>query len=91
LTRCVLTILIKAGTQFCNRLYANLVTESLVEFSYDADLAGLKYSFNPYGSGIHADMDGYNDKMFLLVETVLEKIKTLVVDPRVVEVRKESV
>lgn len=36
-------------------------------------------------------MNGYNDKIFLLAETLLEKMKTLVVDHHRLEVMKESV
>jgi len=36
-------------------------------------------------------MDGYNDKMFVFVHAVLQKIKNLEVDPQRFEVEKESV
>lgn len=77
--------------KFCARLYADLVTDSLTEFSYDADLAGLSYSLHTHTTGVYAAMNGYNDKMFPLANSLLEKIKTLVVDPQRLEVMKESV
>ena len=73
------------------RLFADLITDSLTEFAYDAELAGLAYNFHPHSTGLIAAMSGYNDKMFVLAQHVLEKIKTLVVDPRRLEVIKESV
>ena len=72
-------------------MFADLVTDSLTEFAYDADLAGLTYSLHPHTMGLFAAMNGYNDKMIVLVQEVLQKIKTLVVDPQRLEVIKEAV
>jgi len=72
-------------------VFADLVTDSLTEFAYDADLASLTYSFHPHTMGLFAAMNGYNDKLFVLVQEVLHKIKTLVVDPQRLEVMKEAV
>lgn len=88
---CCLSILLTTNTQPCISLFADLVTDSLTEFAYDADLAGLAYSFHPHNTGLIAAMNGYNDKISVLAQHVLDKIKTLVVDPRRLEVIKESV
>lgn len=72
-------------------MFADLVTDSLTEFAYDADLAGLTYNFRPHTMGLFAAMNGYNDKLFVLVQEILHKIKTLVVDPQRLEVMKEAV
>ncbi|KAJ8522379.1 hypothetical protein ONZ45_g1033 [Pleurotus djamor] len=63
------------------KLFADLVTDSLTEFSYDAELAGLTYSCVSHTGGLYIALTGYNDKMSVLVHHVLEKVKTLVVDP----------
>ncbi|KAF8911060.1 Metalloenzyme, LuxS/M16 peptidase-like protein [Gymnopilus junonius] len=72
------------------RLYSNLVNDSLTEFSYDADLAGLSYNFTPHTTGLFVSMNGYNDKMIVLVRHVLEKVKGLVIDPQRLAVIKEE-
>ncbi|KAE9393647.1 hypothetical protein BT96DRAFT_959011 [Gymnopus androsaceus JB14] len=59
------------------RLFTDLVTDSLSEFSYDADLAGLSYSCISHTKGIYVTLQGYNDKMSVLVQHVLEKVRNL--------------
>ena len=57
-------------------MFTDLVTDSLSEFSYDADLAGLSYSCISH-KGISVTLQGYNDKMSVLVQHVLEKVRNL--------------
>jgi insulysin len=73
------------------RLYSDIVKDSLTEFAYDADLAGLSYSFLPHSMGLYVSMNGYNDKMTVLVGHVLEKVKGLAVDPQRLAVIKDQV
>ncbi|KAF9469217.1 Metalloenzyme, LuxS/M16 peptidase-like protein [Collybia nuda] len=73
------------------RLYSDIVNDSLSEFSYDADLAGLTYNFLQHSGGLLVSMNGYNDKMVVLVQHVLEKIKALIVNPERLAVMKEQV
>jgi insulysin len=67
------------------------VTDSLTEFSYDADLAGLHYSFSSHNLGLWVTLSGYNDKLPVLAHHVLEKIKDIAVDPERLQVMKEQV
>lgn len=73
------------------RLYSDVVNDSLTEFAYDADLAGLSYNFLQHTTGLFVSMNGYNDKMTVLVQHVLEKVKGLVVNPERLAVMKEQV
>src|SRR5258707_5134228 len=91
MTEYVLMILSLGGTQFFVRLYADLVTDSLTEFSHDADMAGLSNSLQTHSTGLYVSMIGYNDKIFVLADTLLDNLKTLVGDPRRLEIMKESV
>ncbi|KAE9395045.1 insulin-degrading enzyme [Gymnopus androsaceus JB14] len=59
------------------RLFTDLVTDSLSEFAYDAELAGLSYSCISHTKGISVTLQGYNDKMTVLVWHVLEKLKKM--------------
>ena len=58
-----------------------LVNDSLTEYSYDADLAGLSYSLVAHATGIYITVDGYNDKVDVLLKHVLDKVKNVHVDP----------
>jgi insulysin len=74
-----------------NRLYADLVTDSLTEFSYDAALAGMEYQFVSQPSGLFIRTSGYNDKLARLTQHILTNSKSLVVDPARLAVIKEEV
>ncbi|EJD53131.1 hypothetical protein AURDEDRAFT_110880 [Auricularia subglabra TFB-10046 SS5] len=63
------------------RLFCELVTDALTEYSYDADLAGLRYNLSPDIYGIQVSVSGYNDKLPVLLATVLEKVKTIKIVP----------
>ena len=60
-----------------HRLYAALVTDALNEYSYNADLAGLSYSFEASSLGFYVSVSGYNDKLHVLLRDVLAKAKSL--------------
>lgn len=74
-----------------DRLYSDLVEDSLTEYVYDADLAGLSYNFSSSSSGMYVQVQGYNDKLHVLLQHVLERIKTIQVKRDRVEVMKEQV
>ncbi|TFK91904.1 LuxS/MPP-like metallohydrolase [Polyporus arcularius HHB13444] len=59
------------------RLFVNLVEDALAEVTYDADLAGLSYSLSNDDDGIVVSVGGYNDKLDVLLRTVLEKLRDL--------------
>ena len=67
------------------------MTDSLTEFAYDADLAGLAYNFSHQSLGLYVALSGYNDKLHVLAKTVLERAKNLKVDPDRLEVMKDQV
>ncbi|KAH7042656.1 a-pheromone processing metallopeptidase Ste23 [Macrophomina phaseolina] len=63
-------------------LYKDLVEDSLVEYSYDAELAGIAYRVSNNALGVDISVSGYNDKMSILLEKVLTTMRDL-------EVREE--
>lgn len=73
------------------RLFADLVNDSLTEFSYDADLAGLSYNYASHSFGTQLIIGGYNDKLPVLLRHIFEKIKGLKVNPDRLSVTKEQV
>lgn len=64
-------------TAVITSLYTSLVTDALVEFSYDADISGLTYEFSSHSSGLSISVQGYNDKLHVLLEKVLLQIRDL--------------
>ncbi|TCD63541.1 Insulinase (Peptidase M16) [Steccherinum ochraceum] len=72
------------------RLFAELVTDSLTEFSYDADLAGLSYNFGQHSLGVFVTLSGYNDKLHVLAHHVFEKAKNLQVKADRLNLKKEE-
>ncbi|KAI0372962.1 insulin-degrading enzyme [Pilatotrama ljubarskyi] len=72
------------------RLYADLVTDSLSEFAYDAELAGLSYHFGGHALGLYMTLGGYNDKLHVLAKDVLERVRSLKVNPERLAVMKDK-
>ncbi|KAI0646092.1 LuxS/MPP-like metallohydrolase [Trametes meyenii] len=73
------------------RLFVDLVEDALAELTYDADLAGLSYSVTNQIEGLTISVGGYNDKLHVLLRTVLEKIHGLSVQPDRMRVLKEKI
>ena len=72
-------------------MYSDIVNDSLAEFSYDAELAGLSYKLHQHSNGLYVTIKGYNDKMIILVTHIMDKLKSLVVDHQRLEIVKEKV
>ncbi|KAF8996136.1 insulin-degrading enzyme [Cyathus striatus] len=79
-----------ARASVLTRMYSDLVNDALTEYAYDASLAGLSYNFLPHTTGVYVAMSGYNDKMSVLAQHVLEKIKGLTVDSERLAIMKEQ-
>ena len=73
------------------RMYCELVKDALVEYSYDAELAGLDYGLASFSLGLCIDVSGYSDKMYVLLEKVLESMRDLKVEPDRFRIVKERV
>ncbi|KAM0723354.1 hypothetical protein Q7P37_000340 [Cladosporium fusiforme] len=71
-------------------LYKELVEDSLTEYSYDAEIAGLRYALSPHSTGLDIQVSGYNDKMPVLLEKVLVSMRDLEVKQDRFEIVKES-
>ncbi|KAK2466811.1 hypothetical protein APHAL10511_001069 [Amanita phalloides] len=72
------------------RMYCDIVNDSLAEFSYNADIAGLTYKLSQHTTGLTLTTFGYNDKMSLIVEHIVDRLKMLNFDPERLEVMKEQ-
>lgn len=72
-------------------MVANLVCDSLDEVAYSASLSGLQYSLDYHSEGFSVCVYGYHDKLPLLLQAVLGKIKDLQPREDRLEVFKEKV
>lgn len=64
-----------------SQIFTSLVEESLSQYSYEATLAGLDFSVGNETDGIQLVVSGYSDKLSVLLEVVVDRIKSLKVDP----------
>lgn len=58
------------------RMFTELLRDHLVEYAYFAEVADLHYSLESHVDGILLSVSGYNDKIPVLLERVLAKIKS---------------
>ncbi|GAA5926522.1 hypothetical protein JCM10213_002375 [Rhodosporidiobolus nylandii] len=65
------------------QLFTSIVEETLAKYAYDAELAGLSYSFGTDPEGVVLVVSGYTDKLALLAKVVLEKAKGLHIEEKV--------
>ena len=77
------------GNTVRSKMYCELVKDALVEYSYDAEIAGLQYTLLNSASGLGFDLSGYNDKMPVLLEKVLVSMRDLEVKPDRFKIVKE--
>ncbi|ORY83170.1 Metalloenzyme, LuxS/M16 peptidase-like protein [Protomyces lactucae-debilis] len=71
------------------KLFIELLKDSLNEFSYNADIAGLQYSIEPTVGGLNLGFSGYNDKMPVLAEKVIRRMRNLEVSEQRFIIEKE--
>ena len=70
-------------------LYCWLVKDALDEYSYDAEIAGLQYDLLHSSLGIGIEVQGYNDKMSVLLEKLLLQMRDLEIKPDRFQIVKE--
>ncbi|KAI9226187.1 MAG: Metalloenzyme, LuxS/M16 peptidase-like protein, partial [Piptocephalis tieghemiana] len=62
-------------TSVLTRLYAELVRDALNEYSYDAEVAGLSWSIHTDVDGLVLSLEGYNDRMPVLLQKVIQGLR----------------
>ncbi|EEF30307.1 insulin-degrading enzyme-like 1, peroxisomal [Ricinus communis] len=72
-------------------IFARLLMDYLNEYAYYAQVAGLYYGITKTDSGFQVTLVGYNHKLKILLETVIEKIAKFKVNPDRFSVIKEMV
>ena len=71
-------------------LYSRLLEDSLQEYSYDADIAGLRYELSSAVSGLSVVFSGYNHKLSVLVCEVMKRMRELEVKQERFDVIREQ-
>ncbi|KAI7895156.1 Metalloenzyme, LuxS/M16 peptidase-like protein [Mucor mucedo] len=72
------------------RLYTDLLKDSLNEYAYDAEVAGLCYNIENQLEGMLLAIGGYNDKLPVLLEKVIQKMRDFQVDPERFKLLKDQ-
>ncbi|GMN54728.1 hypothetical protein TIFTF001_023858 [Ficus carica] len=74
-----------------SNIFTELLMDYLNEYAYYARVAGLYYGISHTNGGFQVILIGYNDKLRILLETVVEKIANFKVKPDRFSVIKEMV
>ncbi|XP_049883205.1 insulin-degrading enzyme [Pectinophora gossypiella] len=76
----------------CNltSIWVLLLRDSLQQFAYSAELAGLRWSLANAKYGLSVTVDGYDDKQHVLLEKIVDHIVSFKADPQRFEIMKEN-
>ncbi|XAR69465.1 Insulysin [Bertholletia excelsa] len=80
---------ISPETEILTKIYTRLVMDYLNEYAYDAQVAHLDYSMYLTKNGFQVTLGGYNHKLRILLEKIIEKIAKFEVKPDRFAVIKE--
>jgi len=72
------------------QMFVRVFQDSLTEYAYDAELAGLWYAFSATKYGMSLDIRGYQQKQEVLLDKIIKQMKSFVVDGRRFEILKEA-
>ncbi|XP_076160592.1 insulin degrading metalloproteinase isoform X2 [Ptiloglossa arizonensis] len=73
-----------------SRIFVQLFRDALNEYTYAAELAGLKWSINNSKYGITIGICGYDDKQQVLLDKIIDTMINFEVNPERFKVLKES-
>lgn len=71
-------------------LYAELVDDAMNAQAYDAQLAGLTYGVDASWTGFRIAVSGYDDKLVVLFDEVLDAFESTAIDPEKFAVAREQ-
>ncbi|KAE8651155.1 hypothetical protein Csa_001022 [Cucumis sativus] len=81
---------ISPEAEVLTQIFTMLLVDYLNEYAYYAVVAGLSYGINAVDSGFQVTLNGYNHKLRILLETIVEKIANFSVKPDRFLVIKET-
>ncbi|XP_058795185.1 insulin-degrading enzyme isoform X2 [Phymastichus coffea] len=71
-------------------MFAQLFKDSLNEYAYNADLAGLKWELNNSKYGLSLLIGGYDHKLDVLLEKILDRMMNFTVNEKRFDILKEN-
>lgn len=71
-------------------LFVQLLGDALNEYTYDAEIAGLKYDLQSTQYGISLTVRGYSDKLDVLLNKIVQKMVSFNIDKKRFEILKEA-
>ncbi|PZC78546.1 hypothetical protein B5X24_HaOG202112 [Helicoverpa armigera] len=76
----------------CNltSVWVLLLRDSLQQFAYAAELAGLRWSIGNAKYGISVTIDGYDDKQSVLLDKIMDQMIGFTADPKRFHIMKEN-
>ncbi|CAH1642013.1 unnamed protein product [Spodoptera littoralis] len=76
----------------CNltSVWVLLLRDSLQQFAYAAELAGLRWSIGNAKYGISVTIDGYDDKQNVLLDKIVDHMINFTADPKRFHIMKEN-
>ena len=76
-------------TAVITKMCTELINDSLFEYSYDAAIAGLNYSVVRLSSGLQISVNGYSDRLLMLLEKVVISMCSLEIKQARFDIIKE--
>ncbi|CAF1415312.1 unnamed protein product, partial [Adineta ricciae] len=73
-----------------NRIYVELVTDSLSSLTYPARRAGIYYELSASSYGIELNIYGFNHKIGILLEKIIDHLINLKIDQQRFEILREN-
>ncbi|CAO3590985.1 unnamed protein product [Absidia cylindrospora] len=73
-----------------SELYVSMLIDSLNEYAYYAEVAGLTYDLTSQSNGFLLEISGYSDKLPLLMEKVVDRMKHVEFDAERFKVMKHQ-
>ncbi|XP_059056588.1 insulin-degrading enzyme [Achroia grisella] len=97
LPKAVITFDIVSPLAYADPLNCNLTSvwvlvlrDSLQQFAYAAELAGLRWTVGNAKYGLTVTIDGYDDKQHVLLDKIIEHMVNFKADPKRFEIMKEN-
>lgn len=97
LPKAIITFYMVSPLAYADPLSCNLVSiwvlllrDSLQQFAYAAELAGLRWSIEKAKYGISVTVTGYDDKQHVLLDKIIDHIVNFKADPKRFHIMKEN-
>ncbi|VDO93362.1 unnamed protein product [Soboliphyme baturini] len=97
LPKCYVLVHLRSPTAYADprhaalaQMFVEVVRDSLTEYAYNAELAGLHYRIENGRYGLSLSISGYNEKQTVLLQKIVTRMTTLKIDPKRFDLLKES-